>query len=66
MDVNSSSISRNILSFHLSVFLLQPLHHVIKGDNFPQSSVTWKLAQVVESEMKIDPWALLVVVQIIC
>lgn len=36
-------------------FSLAVLHHLINGDNIQQSSVTCKLAQVVGSEMKMDP-----------
>lgn len=41
------------------------LHHLINGANFQQSPVTFTSAQVVGSEMKIDPWASLIVVHII-
>lgn len=66
MCANSFSHSRNALSFPPSFVLQQLLHHLINGDNFQQSSVTCKLAQVVASEMKIDSCAFLILVQIIC
>ena len=59
MYANSYRNERNIqlFSLSLSIFSVAALHHLINGDNSHQSFVTCKLAEVVGSEMKIDPWA---------